>query len=41
MCVDCDILEYKLLDDNKMYGIILFNFLLIGGDGYFVIKDYV
>lgn len=40
LCADCDIPEYKLLDDNKMYGIILSNFLLTGGDGYSVIKDH-
>uniref|UniRef100_A0A8W8JH47 5'-nucleotidase n=1 Tax=Magallana gigas TaxID=29159 RepID=A0A8W8JH47_MAGGI len=40
LCADCDIPEYKLLDDDKMYGIILSNFLLTGGDGYSVIKDH-
>lgn len=40
LCADCDIPEYKLLDDNKMYGIILSNFLLAGGDGYSMIRDH-
>lgn len=40
LCADCDIPEYKLLDDNKMYGIILSNFLLAGGDRYSMIRDH-
>nr|XP_022289438.1 5'-nucleotidase-like [Crassostrea virginica] len=40
LCAECDIPEYKLLDDDKMYRIILSNFILNGGDGYSVIRDH-
>ena len=40
LCAECDIPKYKLLDDDKMYRIILSNFILNGGDGYSVIRDH-
>ncbi|XP_062596334.1 5'-nucleotidase-like [Saccostrea cucullata] len=39
ICSDCNIPKYEPLDNNKMYGVILSNFILSGGDGYTVLRD--
>ncbi|XP_062592437.1 5'-nucleotidase-like [Saccostrea cucullata] len=39
ICSDCNIPKYEPLNNNKMYGVILTNFILSGGDGYTVLKD--
>ncbi|XP_061193247.1 5'-nucleotidase-like [Saccostrea echinata] len=39
LCADCVVPKYVPLNDDKMYGIIVSNFLLSGGDGYTVLRD--
>lgn len=39
VCSDCLVPEYRPLDDDAKYGIILSNYILAGGDGYDVIRD--
>ncbi|XP_033739374.1 snake venom 5'-nucleotidase-like [Pecten maximus] len=39
VCSDCPVPEYLPLDDDKMYGVIVSNFIVNGGDGYDVIKN--
>lgn len=39
LCSDCTIPEFQPLDDDKMYGMIVSNFLVNGGDGYSAIRD--
>ncbi|XP_033727572.1 snake venom 5'-nucleotidase-like [Pecten maximus] len=39
VCTDCPVPEYLPLDDDKMYRIIVSNFIVNGGDGYDVIKN--
>ncbi|XP_048766300.2 snake venom 5'-nucleotidase-like isoform X2 [Ostrea edulis] len=40
LCSDCEIPKYEPLEENKMYDVILSNFILLGGDGYTVVKDH-
>lgn len=37
---ECDVPEFVPLDNDKLYDIVLSNFLLTGGDGYKMIRDY-
>ncbi|XP_061192083.1 snake venom 5'-nucleotidase-like [Saccostrea echinata] len=39
ICADCNVPKYEPLDNSKMYGVILSNFILSGGDGYTVLRD--
>jgi 5'-nucleotidase len=38
-CSDCEVPEFVPLDNDKLYDLVLSNFLLNGGDGYKMIKD--
>lgn len=40
ICSECDVPEFVPLDNDKLYDIVLSNFLLTGGDGYKMIRDY-
>ncbi|XP_061195055.1 snake venom 5'-nucleotidase-like [Saccostrea echinata] len=39
LCSECEVPEFVSLKDEKLYDIVLSNFLLNGGDGYTMIKD--
>ena len=39
ICSECEVPEFKPLENEKLYDIVLSNFLLNGGDGYTMIRD--
>jgi len=39
-CSDCEIPEFRPLDNDKKYRLVLTTFLLSGGDGYSVFKEH-
>lgn len=39
VCSECEVPEYLPLDNDKLYDIVLSNFILNGGDGYTMIRD--
>ncbi|XP_078332927.1 snake venom 5'-nucleotidase-like isoform X1 [Crassostrea virginica] len=39
ICSECEVPEFKPLENERLYDIVLSNFLLNGGDGYTMIRD--
>ena len=38
-CGNCDVPSYKQLEPNKMYEVLLLDFMYKGGDGYTMFKN--